>query len=804
MEGSQWFRLGAIVALFIGSTYVLLPTIFQADPNAEKTDEIDGSIDRSKKFEREFRFRVDEGEPDAVAAALKTRIEATDLKVDDVLVKGTEVVVRRRPGVSDQDLIGQTEAAPQVRLHPLVVTLPEGDEPPTSPTGWAGLQVVKDLVAAPPSTAASELSVTTVSGSTLMTDPGFSTDSPYLIVVDDAVRGVVVPDALPDPVEGDTDMVVTVNTAKWTGLGGYAGLSADVKALPMPGVLVPITGQVTAEEAGADDTDAVVDAEQSTLLPSWVLDYLPDTRMPLGLDLQGGVDLTLQVELDEALLSQANRDLTFLEEDGKEAGLTITKARRDKYEPIIEVESPGGASAIQGFFGENMGQNYEYLESYTDSDGVQWHRFGMTAQRQEDIRSQAVEQVLDVLRKRVAETKVRDPVVVRKGGGKISVQLPGLADTKAAVSAIGRAAILEFKLVDPDFSRRELERAYRQAELALVDSPEVFGDDDLLNEWLRDNGQIPEGREIAFEYELVQDEDGSNKRNERGTMYPLVSKVVLGGQDVNGADVGFDQSQQPLVHLEFKPQGSTVFCDFTGEHVDDRFAIILDGVVQSAPTINERICGGRAQITMARTMNASEEAQALAVVLRTGSLDAPVTIGSVRQIGPSLGEAAIQAGSIATVLGGFVVLVFMAIWYRFPGLIANVALVLNIMLMLAGLSLFGWTLTLPGIAGIALTIGMAVDANIIIYERIREEIKMGQNARKAVEAGFKKAAVAVLDANITTAIAGVVLFSYGNVTIQGFAVTLLMGIGTTLLTALFVTRSLLEIVTRRATARLRI
>jgi preprotein translocase subunit SecD len=620
-------------------------------------------------------------------------------------------------------------------------------------------------------------------------------------VAPSAARAVVLPDEAPEPAEGATDTdapPARPDTARWASLGDYDRLAADLRLTPLPGTVEP------ADDAGPliDDDASAAAEEAESVLPAWLLDIIPDTRMPLGLDLQGGIDLTIQVELDEALLSQANRDMVYLEERAEEKGLEITSVRRNRFDPIIEVDSPSGADAVQGFFGESLGGQYEYLDSVTEG-GTTWHRFAMTATRADELRDQSVTQILDVLRKRVAETKVRDPVVVRKGGGKISVQLPGLTDSKTAVTAISKTAVLEFRLVDPDFRRDEIRRLLDEADERML--PEFYRDDQLLNEWLHEEGMLPENRLILFEYESQRDEESGEVVRQRGFAYPVERSVVLTGQDVNGADVQFDpQTQRPAVGMEFKPAGASVFCDFTGEHVDDRFAIILDGEVQSAPTINERICGGRAQITMGQTVDAQEQAKALAVVLRTGSLNAPVSIGSVRQIGPSLGRDAIQAGSIATVGGGLVVLVFMALWYKGPGLIANVALVLNILLMLAGLSLFGWTLTLPGIAGIALTIGMAVDANIIIYERIREELKMGQHARKAVETGFKKAAVAVLDANITTAIAGVVLFSYGNVTIQGFAVTLLMGIGTTLLTALFVTRSLLEIVTRRTTSRLRI
>jgi preprotein translocase subunit SecD len=247
-----------------------------------------------------------------------------------------------------------------------------------------------------------------------------------------------------------------------------------------------------------------------------------------------------------------------------------------------------------------------------------------------------------------------------------------------------------------------------------------------------------------------------------------------------------------------------VFCTVTGEHVKDRFAIILDGEVKSAPQIRERICGGRASIELGSSLDALMEAETLALVLRTGSLNAPVSVGEVRQVGSTLGKDAINAGAYATLIGSILVLVFMSLWYRTAGILANMALGLNVLLVFSVLSLFGATLTLPGIAGVALTIGMAVDANIIIYERIREELKLGQHARKAVETGFEKGVVAVLDANVTTAIAGVVLFSYGTGPIKGFAVTLLIGIATTLTTALFVNRTFMELATRSSTARLRI
>jgi len=260
----------------------------------------------------------------------------------------------------------------------------------------------------------------------------------------------------------------------------------------------------------------------------------------------------------------------------------------------------------------------------------------------------------------------------------------------------------------------------------------------------------------------------------------------------------------PNVSMEFKPKGARIFGDVTGDNVGKRFAIVLDRKVRSAPVINERIGGGRAQISMGSGGydQARVDSQTLALVLRTGALPAPVSIGEVRTVGAQLGEDAIKAGSRATVIGMFIVLMAMLVYYRKPGVVASGALVLNVFFVLAMLAAFGATLTLPGIAGIALTVGMAVDANIIIYERIREELSVGKNARSAVDAGYEHALSAVLDANITTGIAGVVLYSYGSGPIKGFAVTLLVGIATTLFTAIFVSRTFMDFAVRKSSARL--
>ena len=352
---------------------------------------------------------------------------------------------------------------------------------------------------------------------------------------------------------------------------------------------------------------------------------------------------------------------------------------------------------------------------------------------------------------------------------------------------------------------------FKQAENSKPEPETIFGClvdifcrcDAFLNHWLWRKQLLPEDRIVLWQYSEERGPDGEIVR-ERTVPVPFRNEVILTGADVSSAGVGFDSTQRAAVSMDFKPRGGRIFCEVTGEAVGKRFGIVLDGVVESAPVINEQICGGSAQIRMGESIDPMKDANTLALVLRTGSLDAPVDVGGVSSVGASLGTDSIRAGSTAALIGGMVVLVFMGLWYRRSGLIANVALILNVMMVLAALGLFGATLTLPGIAGIALTVGMAVDANIIIYERIREERKLGIAPRKAVDVGFEKALWAVLDANITTAIAGVVLYSYGTGPIKGFAVTLLVGIATTLITALFVNRTLMELSTRSSTAKLRI
>ncbi len=373
-----------------------------------------------------------------------------------------------------------------------------------------------------------------------------------------------------------------------------------------------------------------------------------------------------------------------------------------------------------------------------------------TSQIPKQDREDAVERALEVVRNRIDEFGVKEPTISRQGMDEIVLQLPGVTDRKRALDIIGRTAQLEFKLV--------------------VNNP------DLLSKALS-------GQELPPEYEILYDQD------ERP--YLVEKKALLSGDAVKKAYVSFDQYNQPVVSLEFTPEGAKKFAQITGENVGRNLAIVLDGKIQSAPVIRERIPSGRAMISGSFTPT---EAQDLALVLRVGALPAPMKVVEERTVGPLLGQDSIRQGIKSAIIGALLVFLFMLVYYRLPGFIADLALIFNIIIILGGLGLFKATLTLPGIAGIILTLGMAVDANVLINERIKEELRNGSPIRTAIRAGYDKAFLTIVDSNLTTLIAALMLFQFGTGPIKGFAVTLSIGILASMFTAIVFTRLIFEII----------
>ncbi len=364
----------------------------------------------------------------------------------------------------------------------------------------------------------------------------------------------------------------------------------------------------------------------------------------------------------------------------------------------------------------------------------------------EKAKEDAATRALEIIRNRIDEFGVREPSIQQQGTDRILIQLPGVTDRARALELIGRTAHLEFKLV--------------------ADDP------NLLQQAL--GGTVPEGYELLYlekEPLLIQKE------------------VSLTGEKLVDARIAFDQSHfnQPYVGIEFDGEGAKKFAEVTAVNVGRRLAIVLDGKVRSAPRINEAIPSGRAQISGSFTV---DEATDLSIVLRSGALPAPIVVEEERTVGPSLGSDSIEKGIQATLLGGVLVVVFMAIYYLFCGVVADIALFLNLIMILGLLAYFGATLTLPGIAGIVLTIGMAVDANVLIYERIREELRLGKTLQSAIEQGYKRAFLTILDSNLTTLVSSIILFYLGTGPVRGFAVTLTIGLFSSMFTALVVTRVL--------------
>jgi preprotein translocase subunit SecD len=393
----------------------------------------------------------------------------------------------------------------------------------------------------------------------------------------------------------------------------------------------------------------------------------------------------------------------------------------------------------------------------------------------------SVQRLIAVLRNRVDQYGVTEPVIQREGNNRVIVDLPGVSDPEAALELIGKTAQLEFREVveagpplppGPERPNYESQEDYMAA---LRRWEEVRDQRDRLAEQLASRAEDEPNLDIA--------------RGEEGDIYLLGSTYVT-GKSLEDAKTGFDNLGRPVVTLEFDKEGARQFDEATATNVGRRIAIVLDGKVISAPVVQERISGGSAQISGSFT---TDEAQRLAIMLRAGALPVPVEILENRSIGPTLGADSIRSGLRAGLIGAVLVLVFMFFYYGRLGLVANLALVSTILLLFAGLISLKATLTLPGIAGIILTIGMAVDGNILIFERMKEELREGKTPYASVDAGFRKALKTIIDANVTTLLAAAVLFYFGSGPIRGFAVTLSIGIFASVFSAVIVTRALLQI-----------
>ncbi|MFZ5568830.1 MAG: protein translocase subunit SecD [Thermodesulfobacteriota bacterium] len=475
----------------------------------------------------------------------------------------------------------------------------------------------------------------------------------------------------------------------------------------------------------------------------------PHKQINLGLDLQGGMHLALEVDAPKAVEGHMERLI-------QELRLLLRKENiRNR-----GIAALPGAKASVNISGEDLDRFNTFLDrefpdlhvETEETEGLTRFILSLPEAEAKYLEQMAVDQALETIRNRIDAFGVSEPDIRRQGDNRLLIQLPGIKDPSRAKALIGKTALLEFRLVDEDHD---------------------------VNAALK--GDIPAGSELM--YQTVHDPETNRMRK---TPFLIKKRTALTGADLTDARVQINQQyNEPYVSIRFNKKGARQFGRITGENINKRLAIVLDNNVYSAPVIKSEITGGDAMIEGSFT---EEEARDLAIVLRAGALPAPVKVLEERTVGPSLGQDSIQRGLISGLIGGLLVVIFMAVYYKGAGLIADAALIINIILIAGGLSAFQATLTLPGIAGIILTIGMAVDANVLIFERIREELKLGKTPRAAVAAGFERATITILDSNITTLIAALVLFQFGTGPVKGFAVTLSLGVVSSVFTALVFSR----------------
>ncbi|WP_375257902.1 protein translocase subunit SecD [Citreimonas sp.] len=497
-------------------------------------------------------------------------------------------------------------------------------------------------------------------------------------------------------------------------------------------------------ELGADT------AENREAAQAWP-DFLPSGLVNLGLDLRGGAHLLAEVQLEDVYETRIESLWPQVRDTLRDARDEVGTIRLQDSEPgvlRVRISQPEGmpraVELVRGLsqpVASVTAAGAQSLDVSADGDELVV-TLSEAERRASDDRT--LQQTLEIVRRRIDEVGTREPTIQRQGADRILIQVPGIGSAAELKEIIGTTAQLTFQ---PVVSRT-----------ASADESAGVGNEILPS------------------------------LDEEGVYYVLEQAPVVTGEDLVDAQPSFDQNGRPAVNFRFNPSGARSFGDYTAENIGNPFAIVLDNEVISAPVIQSHIPGGSGIITGDFTV---EESTNLAILLRAGALPAELTFLEERTIGPELGQDSIDAGKVATVVAFVAVLVFMGLSYGLFGLFANIALILNIALIFGLLSLIGATLTLPGIAGIVLTVGMAVDANVLIFERIREEIAEGRKPARAIELGYEKALSAIVDANLTTFITALILYVMGSGPVRGFAVTLGFGIVTSVFTAIFVTRLLI-------------
>ncbi|MCP3892298.1 MAG: protein translocase subunit SecD [Desulfobulbaceae bacterium] len=513
--------------------------------------------------------------------------------------------------------------------------------------------------------------------------------------------------------------------------------------------------------------------------PDWWKKYMAPEGLRLGLDLQGGMHLVLKVNLQKAEENSLEFAATDLKDSLAEQSISAVRTPGASADSIIfTLPNSSAIDKVKALVSEDFPDINARIEAKEGS----FPRIFLTLkdEKKQYIKNNAVDQSLEILRNRIDQFGVAEPVIIRQGEDEIVIQLPGVKDPKRAMKLLGDTAQLEFKVV-ADATGLNLQELVTQAR-----ATKQWQDGEAMTKLNRAlQSRLPDNTTLYFEKEV-------DKVTKQEILIPILleSKILMTGDMVKDAQVRIGGNfNEPYVSIDMTNRGGKIFAQITEKNVGRRMAIVLDEVVRSAPVIRERILGGSAQISGSFS---HEEAADLAIVLRVGALPAPVDIIQNVTVGASLGQDSINKGLSSGIFGAIIVLGFMLIYYRLSGVVANSALILNILLLFSGLAILNATLTLPGIAGIILSIGMAVDANVLIFERMREEFALGKSVRSSIEGGFGKAFLTIVDSQVTTLITALALFMFGTGPIKGFAITLSLGIIFNLFAALFFSRLIFD------------
>jgi protein-export membrane protein SecD len=521
--------------------------------------------------------------------------------------------------------------------------------------------------------------------------------------------------------------------------------------------------------------------------------YPIKSKINLGLDLQGGLYMIMGIDFKKVYRDEVKTYARKIEMVLKEQDITMTPGNLDESDPMDPKigltlgkasDNEAAKKKIKEFFAGNV--------RITKDEGERIE-IALATLIKKQIEEQSVGKSIEVIRNRIDEFGVTEPEILAQGNDRIVVQLPGVRDIERAKELIGKTARLEFKMVNDSIAPQVMQGWLDKATKAGI----TYKKGDRFSDYLKKMNEllktdIPEGHELAFEKKV-------NKATGEEANIPFVVESIakITGDDLSDARVQIDQQKnEPYVSMDFKAAGAKRFEEATGANIGRRMAVILDGNVYSAPVIQAKIGGGHAQITLGGGINFNKsmaDAKDLALVLRAGALPVQLDFLEQRTVGPNLGKDSIEKTKLASIIGCTLVFIFAILYYKFSGVIAVVTLLLNVLFTIAILVAIDATLTLPGLAGIALTVGMAVDANIIIFEKIRDEVRRGLSNYKSYELGFNSALWTVLDAHVTAAAAGICLLNFGTGPIRGFAVTLLIGIVVTVYTAYYVSHLLFEL-----------